>query len=338
MPSLPPMTPATPPALSVEVPEDIDSSGGSDVSAELQAFIDGVPDTRTIVFPTDATYRVDTGLHLDDRHGLYLEGNGTTLLASGCDWTDSNFVIGLDEPSSDITIRGFTLYGENDVGGTSSAYSADCPNQHGVAVFGSSDIELADLAITDVRGDCLYVAEHGANEAWSDGVWFRDSTCDRNGRMGVAIVAGRDVRVERVAFDEISIIVFDIEPNDGFGGATDVIFADNHVGSYAHDGTVGGVFFGAVGSLDAPVRRVIVQGNTVREGTLSTLVGSDWSGDGDYPREDFVFVANVSDQEATGPVLDFRSTDGITIFGNEQPLDSGELAIFTDSVNVAYWP
>ena len=95
------------------VPRDIDATGSADVSRELQAFVDRVPDGSTVVFRRKAKYRIDDGLRLDARHDLDFKGNGTTLKSRGCQHTDSSFVIGWDTPSDNIRIRGLKLVGNN---------------------------------------------------------------------------------------------------------------------------------------------------------------------------------------------------------------------------------
>ena len=82
-------------------------------------------------------------------------------------------------------------------------------------------------------GDGVFIAAPGtAYSEWSERVSIYNSTIERNGRMGIVVNAGRDIVVERVAFDEIAISVFDIEPDVLLEGATNVAFGDNTVGSY----------------------------------------------------------------------------------------------------------
>ena len=46
------------------------------------------------------------------------------------------------------------------------------------------------------------------------------------------IIAGKNLRIERNVFDQIGFMIVDIEPNDSSGGASDVLVADNTIGSY----------------------------------------------------------------------------------------------------------
>lgn len=319
----------------VRVPSSIDATGRRDVSSALQAFINRVPNRRIIVFPDRATYRLGgDGIRLQGRHDLTFRGRAT-LRVTGCDAADSAF--SLVGSTSGITIRDLTIAGGNHAGGTSRSHRGDCQHQHGIALYGASRVTVRKVRIRDLWGDCLYV---GIDQGrWSRHIRFRDSTCRRNGRQGVAIVGGADVRVQRVTFDKIAMNVLDIEPNDGRGGATDILFADNRVTSFSHSDLYQSFLFGANGSLDAVVERVTVRDNIVTRDTLLTLVGDEYTGfSGQRNRRDIVFTGNRSSVSRSGPVLTFKHVDGVTVSGNSQPGAGSSLARFVDSTGVDYQP
>jgi hypothetical protein len=151
--------------------------------------------------------------------------------------------------------------------------------------------------------------------------------------MGVAIVAGSNVLVERVAFDGIAIHVFDIEPNNARGGATNITIRDNSVGTYGTCQCFGGSFFRGTGDLAAPVRNVVVSDNVVTGGSLTTVFAWSIAYSG-YPYRDISFLRNRSTVTARGPVLSFRHVDGLTVTGNVQPLSSGSLIATQECLNV----
>ncbi len=128
-------------------------------------------------------------------------------------------LIGTGLPScgySNIVVRNFsTILCDNRDAGTRDAYHPDGQEfSHGIAIQGSHDVEVAAVTIRGVWGDGFFIAAPGtAYSEWSERVSIHDSTIERNGRMGIVVNAGRDIVVERVAFDEIAISVFDIEPN-----------------------------------------------------------------------------------------------------------------------------
>lgn len=332
-------TPTPPPAdpVGIVVPASIDRTGSSNVSGAMQNFVNGVPDGSTIVFPAGATYLLSgDGLFLRRRSGLTLTGEGATLKSLGCDSEDSLIRV---EGGSGIVIRGLTLVGDNDVAGTSNAYTGGCEHQHGIAVSAASDVEIDQVTIRRVHGDCLYLGRD-TQGTWASDVRFHDSTCTLTGRQGVAIVAAKKVRVARVEFDKIAINVLDIEPNTGADGATDITLTSNTVGSYSHSSRFRGFFFGANGSLDAMVRGVVVSDNTVTGGGLDSLIGDEHTGfSGQRNRRSFTFTGNVSTATgAWGPVVTFLHTDGVTVSGNRQTLRGGTLARFVDSTGVTYNP
>ncbi len=329
-----PLPPAVTTSLVATVPASFDQTGTTDVGAELQAFLDSVPDDHRIVFPSDAVYRIKGAIRLDGRSGLTLDGNGTTIRLPGCQDANAGFWIGSQEYSSDLIIRGFTIVGENEDGGTPEAYKHKCESQHAIALLGASRVTVEDVHIARINGDCLYVG-NGRDGSWSTDVTFRDSSCVDNGRQAVAIVGGERVLVERIEMDRLAMHVLDIEPNDGSGGARDVVFAENVIGSYAHSPAFPGFFFGANGSLDAPVERVVVRDNLVTGGSLKSLVGDEFTGySGQRTRKDIVVTDNRSEVPSEGPVLVFKNADNVIVTGNVQPLTDGPLTRFINSAGV----
>ena len=124
------------------------------------------------------------------------------------------------------------MVGNNSEAGTSAACCSR-EAQHGIAVLSADATLIEDMDIRRVWGDCVYVNyRSGLAGDWSDGVTFRDSSCTLTGRHGVGIIAGKNLRIERNVFDQIGFMIVDIEPNDSSGGASDVLVADNTIGSY----------------------------------------------------------------------------------------------------------
>jgi hypothetical protein len=204
---------------------------------------------------------------------------------------------------------------------TPGVYDPGVEQAHAVAVIASNDVEIDNVRVRSVGGDGLYVS------AWSDGVWFHDSRVLTNGRMGVAITAGRNITVERVSFDKVGYGAFDIEPNDASGGATNVNFLNNRVGSISMPAPKG-FFFGANGAAGSIVSGVTVQGNKVAADALHTSVTV-------ARRQQIVFADNEALVSGHGPILRFAHVDGLRVSGIVQPLCSGTLASVTDSSEVA---
>ena len=108
---------------------------------------------------------------------------------------------------------------------------------------------------------------------WSDGVIFRDSICELTGRLGVATIGGRNILVERNTFDKIATALFGMEPNDSTGGADNVVYRDNIIGTYGLNNLFESYFYYASGAEGAPVTNVKISGNTVEGGIDGTKLG-----------------------------------------------------------------
>lgn len=326
-PTQPPATPAPTSSTGVNVPASIDATGGSDASVELAAFIASVPNGKTINFKAGGVYRLDAGLRILDRTGLTFEGNGATLRATATTGRPrtSPFLL---ENSSSITIRNFTLTGNNPDAGTSASHHLDRQDQGGVNVYGGGDILIEGTTISGTWGDCVYV---GANAGtWSDGVVYRDSVCKLNGRMGVALVAARHVLVEGVTFDRIAMHVFDIEPDSSAGGATYVTIRNNTVGTYGLSTLFEEWFFAASGALGSTVHDVTVTANHVSDHKgLKVTIRTPG-------RQDIVITNNTGTATVAGPLMHFVSVAGVTVTGNHEVLSLGQLAEFLSCTNITY--
>jgi hypothetical protein len=303
----------------ISVPSSIDATGSTDASAALNSFVGNVADGSTIVFKPGAVYRMDGGLTFANRHDLIFEGGGATLRANGvstCGRDCSLFY--LRAGNKGITIRNFILVGNSP---TPGVFDASLEQSAAITIVGGSQVEIANVTISSVGGDGLTLS--GDAPDWPNGIWFHDSHVISSGRSGVAVIAGRNVTVERVAFDVSGYTVLDIEPNDENQGAGNVSFLDNTAGTWTNS------FLSAEGAAGSIVSGLTVSGNTVTGGSLLTAIALS-------RRQNIVFTNNRSTVSAAGPVLRFAHIDGLTVTGNVQPLSSGVLASITDSTGVTY--
>ena len=323
----------------LSLPPSIDASGRRDVSAALQTFIDDAPDGSTVRFKAGGVYRIDRAIIVHGRRNLRLHGNGATLRLPRRYQGYNSIGIRIEE-SQGIVIRNFTLVGNHAKAGTTGALDEARQSAHGIAVLSAADTLIEDVTIRRVFGDCVYVGVAYGTNAWSDGVTFRDSTCELTGRLGVTTIAGRNVLVERVTFDKLGTSVFGMEANNSSDGADNNVYRDNIIGSYGHTGLYVSYFYYASGAQGAPARNVTLANNRV-EGSPSGYDGRPQGLDilvnGDRgPRENFIVRNNTSPISDRGPVMTFRNVKGVTVTGNEQPISSGGLATFPNSTNVTY--
>lgn len=317
-PTAKPTATAQPPTgSSYPVPASIDATGATDVSAALKTFVNSVPDGSTIAFKAAAVYRLDKALQFSRHHHLTLDGNGATLKAGG-GTSEVNSLIWVGNyggANSDITIRDFKLVGNSSAAGV---YQGGREGAHGILVDGSNQVEVSGVTVSGVWGDCFYVG------GWADTISFHDSSCKSNGRNGVTITSGRNVTIQRVAFDKSGYVTLDIEPNLSSEGASNVKFVDNTAGTW------GDSFFSALGASGSVIDGVTVSRNTVTGKSMLVNVTLTTR------RKNIVVTDNTSRVAAAGPVLRFAHVDGLTVTGNVQPLSSGSLASIVDSTRVTY--
>lgn len=341
----PPLPPSESPAFPrladgprVAVPSTIDATGRTDASAKLRAFIARVPDRSTIVFKKGGTYKLDQAIRIEGRRRLTFDGEGAILRMAGCEINDSAFVV--DRQSVYITIREFLMVGDNADGGTVDAFHAGCESQSGVAVYSGRFVEIADVSVIRTNGECVYVDAGGSDYTWSEHVWFHDSVCKLNGRMGVAIAAASNVVVERVHFYRVGLFVLDIEPYTVDGGATYTTFRNNTVMEYGMSPEFTPWFVAAEGTPGSTVHDLVVTGNRVMAGAprsantitdagLATTIRVE-------RRQRVVFTNNSTSVQGSGPALFFSHVDGLTVTNNDQPLTKGSIARFVDCSGVRF--
>jgi len=302
-------TPAPPSTAGIAVPASIDATGTNDASAGLNSWLGTLSSGSTIVFKAGGTYRMDAGLKV--KKALTIEGNGATLRSNG-DYLDmsSLFVVS----GTGVTIRDFNLVGNSP---TPGVYRGGQEWAHAFLTIGGGNIEIANVSVSGVYGDCLKVAG-GTNT-----VWFHDSTCTSVGRNGVSLIAGSNVTIQRVAFPKSGYCTFDIEPNQSSESVLNTRFLSNTAGTWTNS------FLSADGAVGSTVNGVTVDGNTETAKSLLTYIDL-------ARRQNVVFTNNTSRVSAGGPVLRLAHIDGLTVTGNVQPLSSGSLASITDSTNVTY--
>lgn len=330
---VPPMPSIAPPVATerpiADVPADIDPTGATDVTAELQAFFDTSPNGSRIRLAAGATYRADGILRLDGRSDLELDGAGATIRATTIvDENRRNLNL---RDARRIWIHDLTLQGVNPDPGV---LDEEHQFEHGIWIDGGSDIAIERVTIVDPRGDCLYLGVADGTLPWVERVTFVDSGCRGAGRNGVAIVGARDVRIEGNTFERIGLHVIDIEPNRTDGregtparpvqGAADVAVVGNRV-----TGPIAQYFVAANGWGE-------IDGLTVRDNTLLgaglriTVQPLEGSG---YVRSRILVSGNRSDTayEAgrNGAAMRFTRAIDLTVRDNDA-IVSGEGAVLVE--------
>ncbi len=293
------------------VPASIDSTGKTDVSAKMAAFLRSVPDGSVVSFRSSGRYRMEQTLVLDHRHDLTLQGNGATFVATTPgDAHRANVRLVL---SSNIVIRQLVVVGANPHAGTSlAAYVPAKEHQHGFELLGASDVTLDSVAVSDVYGDFVYLGSQG--QTWSSDVTIENSWFARNGRQGVSLIAARHVLIEHNIISDVRRATFDFEPDGAGSGVADATIQDNAIGA-------GRLLFVAAAGLQ-PVNNVVIQGNHLHQQSLQMAIRND----NQHYRDDWTIADNTSDATVGNPLgaaMRIWHVDGLQIVGNVQHFQKG---------------
>jgi hypothetical protein len=291
----------------VAVPASIDATGRTDVTTSLHEFLAHVPNGSTVLFRAGGRYRVEGTLRLRDRHDLTFEGNGATIFATTKgDRTRSQwrFVRGQRIVFHNLVVRGAHPHG----GMSDDAYQSKYEAQHGFWFEGTRDVLLDHVTVTDVYGDFVYIGKDLDTHIWSERVTVRWSTFARNGRQGISVTAGRDVRIEHNSITDTRRSTIDLEPNTPSWGAERVVIADNMIGP-------GRLMFVAAGG-NGPVNHVQVLRNVLR-GHLLTIDVVAREG---TRRTDWLVDGNRSDKKANQRVVRLVRVDNVIVRNNRLKL------------------
>jgi Right handed beta helix region len=303
------------PAASARDVGAIDATGGSDVTAELQALFDGTPNGGVVRLAPDGDYRVEGTIVLNDRHDLLIDGNGARIFATTTGEPGRNQI--QIRGGSWLEIRNLEIQGANPHGGL-DGYVPELEFQAAITIAGVTDIEIDRVDIHDTYGDLIFIDRlKEADDRDAVGVWIHDSTFARSGRQGIAVIDGRDIVIERNRFTDMARGTVDLEPL-GELAVENVHIIDNHVGP-------GRLLFVPMAG-GAPVNRVVIARNTLRGRVLSVSAKTPEG----QRRRQFWVVDNTSDAPATGPPLEFFRVDGAVVHGNRQPITrQGEALVTT---------
>lgn len=275
-----------------QVPSSIPHDCSVDVAPQLQTWIASVPNNSTLVF--FGCFRVEETLEIDGRIALQFTGGTFRQFTPPQDQRPVWRLVG-----SSGGFAAMTVTGSYTNGGT---HDPALQHAHAFDLRGST-VDIGNVTVTDVAGDCVYFGLGYDNTTRSSG-GFHDSSCTSIGRNGVSVTAGDDIAVTRNTVTAAGFDAFDIEPNIATGnwGSTNVTVDSNTVGTY---------YLYAYSIIeDAPISRQEFTNNRVA-GALRVFVGSVG---GTVPRPQNVTVRNNA---GAGGHLDFSHVDGLAVSGNQ---------------------
>jgi parallel beta-helix repeat protein len=301
-------------------PSSIDPTGARDVSAELYAFIQHVPDGNTVTFPHNARYRVESTISLVNRNNLVVDGNGATFFAT----TDGSGATPMGPTDiqwkwprhrdqiavwggTNVVLRNLTVKGANPNGGTlESSYVVAYEAQAGVEFHNSVNATLENCNVSDTYGDFVYIA-HDAS-----GTTVRNCTMTRSGRQGISVVDAVNTTLDHNNLSQIARSTFDLETYVGQWAVVNTRITNNTVGPTRLD-TLAAKGEGDVSNVLYAYNRHV--GVPMQIKNSGAFVGR---------RHDWSVIGNTSDHTFGSPHGSVRmfDTDHIVVRDNYQPLQS----------------
>ncbi|HVE62753.1 MAG TPA: hypothetical protein VNB94_02975 [Mycobacteriales bacterium] len=192
------------------------------------SFMATVPDNSTITFAAGGCYGIDTGIEINDRTGLILEGNGAEFRALTMGGSSRRtFKMQGDRG---LVLRNMTVRGSLNCADAISTCSwpAQPTNlewQHAYSFENSHDSTLDNVKAFDVWGDFVEV-HHDERLCGCDPMFGKPSTnisvlnsqFARAGRMGIAITNVDGFLLQNSSIGEVNMAAIDMELD--WAGAT----------------------------------------------------------------------------------------------------------------------
>jgi uncharacterized protein YjdB len=250
------------------VPADIKADCSVDVTGALLKWIASVPNNSTLQFGTNACYRIDSGLVIDDRIGLTFEGNGSTFqVFTQGHGQRANWIF---RGGSNLTLRNMIARGANpNAGLAENAYVRALEWQHGYRLRGVQGAVLDNVQAYDVYGD--YVNLSHDNRVTFPGppnrnIVVKNGRFERNGRYGFTITNAEDVVFDNNYLGETRWSHINIELNGKEELGRNVLIEGNQFGRANHHMIVssGAGVTGRVGNF-------VIRGNTMVADPLTCL-------------------------------------------------------------------
>ena len=213
----------------------------------------------------------------------------------------------------------------------------------GVTVFGAKHVEIANNTIRNTWGDCVYVTN--SEPDGNTYVWSEDISHPRQ-RLLVHRAHGhrhhrRQARADRAqhASTGCPSTSSTSSPTGPTQGATDILFKDNTIGTYAHSDLYRSHVLSICGNASAPVTNVTVDNNVVTGGRQVNAQKLRRRRDrSSRPPEPHQHPVHEQPSTTPGPgyMLDFENVSTLTVTGNVQPLTSGQVRLHRQQHDVTY--
>lgn len=315
--------------LQVHLPEELPADCSEDVTRGLQAVLDGLQPGSTLLFPEEGCFLTQRMLVLADREDIRIEGRGSVLRRTELSPVELRYPKHNGhfrfERVRQLHVKGLFVQGTNigdDYGGEAQdqrgdvrpiqcvgpefgCYAVTFEFEHGFSFLDCSDVLLEASGADAIWGDGVYVSR-------SQDIAIVNVEVDRNGRQGMAIVAG-----ERILIDGARILHsrrggIDLEPDKAADRIIGVEVRNSRLSSWL-------LAFPAKGASE--VSDVFIHHNTI------VATGTPWVasyGKAELPRSRWRITDNVVESTLNSPLsgLLFEHTSDVEIARNVVPFAS----------------
>lgn len=304
-----------------QIPDSIPSAGQREVSADINAWLAGLPDgtaddPTVVSFAQFGTYWTDDTIEPTGKVNWEIHGKGSTFvrrMKGGLTKTEHwkfNHCTHMD-------VRHLFVAG---AASPVSGYDPRFEAQHAFSVASCRDMMFTDCRANGVWGDQWYLCSDGPFDSWSDDVRITGCAGGYTHRHGVSVVAASNVTVTNCMWGRVARTWLDLEPNGPQGGAHNVTVQLSS-GQYKLN------WMAAFGQRGGDISDITLRDNWSRGRALfiAVALGPDQLGS----RSNFTVVRNRSDTgdaQNNGAIMVFRDVEGfVTVTDNVQPLNKGRV-------------
>jgi hypothetical protein len=253
------------------VPAHIASNCSVDVTQALHGWIASVPNHSTLVFGSNACYRIDGGMVISDRHGLTFEGNGSTFrVFTQGHGQRANWIL---RGGSNLTFRNMIARGANpNAGLATNAYVRSLEWQHAWRFRGTQGALLDDVQGYDVYGDFVNIS-FDDRVAYpgppTRNVTVRNSRFERNGRYGFTVTHGEGIVFENNYLGDVRWSSVNVELNHSVDLGRNIRIEGNRFGPTLHH------MFAAKGAgFSESVGDIVIRGNVMEPAHMLTCLAA----------------------------------------------------------------
>jgi hypothetical protein len=319
----------------IPVDVGIDATGATDVTDDLETFLNGLADGTTVEFGT-GIFRIDGTVTITDRNALTL-----TMEPAGYfirdDPTGTGFLPMFNPVGGcNLTLDGLRIRGANRNAGVNGDYVVAKESQHCVILSGTTNSRIIDCELWEPYGDCVYLdarkigpAGARASYFWCNTVLVDGCRIHHSGRQLLTLQGVYNATITDCDIWEARRSTFELEPlTAAWNSADGVDIFANRIGV--------GRFAVITSTGTGPCENVAFHDNLMGRSLLVVGVDGDggrrngWSIIGNRfitELDDTTYVA-VPDPCAhhgspSGCQISFTRYDGLVITGNEANLDTG---------------